>query len=324
MSVDFDNFAELMKVSIDEIIEYGEAYPSDVYIKISEENVVKLSHSEDRNQDTFLRYKKKGIKEVYVNRGAYELYFYAVSNELDIQFAEISLLTVDIVKNSNRSFELFKEAINKLGIADNTIKMAKEVNKNAIRMIKRIKSLNKFFKKFRDECSDEFMKSTVLSYLILGMVDTFQWRSDSIKEKLCLATLLRDINLNRKEIDELNKYKKTPEELSKKVLSHPIDVSNKLKIFPNDIANETLVIIEQHHEMPDGKGFPANLEYEKINLLSAIHITAEYFLDILIEYKFDPLLLETGLGANQREFDKGPFKKAAAALKKILHLENKE
>jgi hypothetical protein len=81
------------------------------------------------------------------------------------------------------------------------------------------------------------------------------------------------------------------------------------------------IIIHQHHERPDGKGFPAKLNYMKINPLSAVFILAH---EIMNFHKDHPAKATESGGVKDFikslsiEYNKGYFKSLVQAMSESM------
>ena len=80
-------------------------------------------------------------------------------------------------------------------------------------------------------------------------------------------------------------------------------------------------MVEQHHERPDGTGFPKKLRHTTITLLSAIQIVAEDFIENLIATNFDHRLHDEILRKFLNRYYQGNFRKAAMSLCKMFGMD---
>ncbi len=116
--------------------------------------------------------------------------------------------------------------------------------------------------------------------MILGKT---QWRSDQNAVKLCYAALIHDIALKNQELAQLDtmaefekrKAEFTPED-QKVMLYHTVRAAERVRSF-DAIPPDVDTICIQHHERPDGSGFPRKLKYPQITALSAVFIVAHEY-----------------------------------------------
>jgi hypothetical protein len=148
-------------------------------------------------------------------------------------------------------------------------------------------SLFAFVKKFKRNCSDEFMQTILISYLTSLVIDKFQWTSNQVKEKASLAAMLCDVTLGKEDFQSLKDHEILGTELSDRVKKHPMEVADLLRQKKELIPSETITIIEQHHELPNGKGYPHGITSGRFNQLSTTFIVCHAFIEALYESKFD-------------------------------------
>ena len=64
--MDSETIKSYCSLPIKVIMDYGNSFPCDVYLKLSENKIIKLSNKEEDVKETFLKYYKKGVEAVYV------------------------------------------------------------------------------------------------------------------------------------------------------------------------------------------------------------------------------------------------------------------
>ncbi|MBT3586904.1 MAG: HD domain-containing protein, partial [Halobacteriovoraceae bacterium] len=170
---------------------------------------------------------------------------------------------------------LFKEMFTSGELDEEAKKMSQALTKATVRIVNGSRVFN-LFDRFKSTCSHEYFIALSTSYIACCMIDQFSWGKRPQKEKVSMAALLVDIALGPEEFEELKKHKNRTENLSSKILNHPIDTAKKLEKDSKFISAETLTIIEQHHEKPNGKGFPKSVSYQAITALTAVYIVAHH------------------------------------------------
>jgi HD-GYP domain-containing protein (c-di-GMP phosphodiesterase class II) len=105
------------------------------------------------------------------------------------------------------------------------------------------------------------------------------------------------------------------EEDQKLFLSHPKDASHLIKRYFSSAPPDTDTLVFQHHELPDGSGFPLGIKAEKISPLAALFIIANEFAYYFLTDQ-EPSMDEFLLRCNGR-FDFVNFRKVVKALEKI-------
>ncbi len=106
----------------------------------------------------------------------------------------------------------------------------------------------------------------------------------------------------------------TPED-QKIFLSHPKDGGSLVKRYFSSAPPDTDVLIMQHHELPDGSGFPFGLKAERISPLAALFIISNDFSYYVLtdeEPSIDDFILKA-----QSRYDFMNFRKIIKALERV-------
>jgi len=89
--------------------------------------------------------------------------------------------------------------------------------------------------------------------------------------------------------------------------NHPAQAAALVKLWP-DIPPELDTIIIQHHERPDGSGFPAGLTHQKIIPLAAIFIVAEDLVNAIFKSPNQKLDVAQFLETRAKIYESGPLR----------------
>lgn len=309
-------------VKIDEILDVIDSVSFDIYIKLAEKTL-KLEHQDSECEQRLKEYQEKGLKHVFVNREQYNEFLKAHNKNLKSKFfaADKKVPQEDIVDALDRSYELTKKAFQNVGINETTVDMAQDIHKASLRVVQSTPNVFKFFNRFRKNAGPEFLKSMLTSYTFSAVVDTFDWSSEVLKEKTALATILCDVLLEGDEIVQAKNRSHLPkEQLPEKVLNHTKDTIKMINKAANQslVSRETVLIIEQHHEKPDGSGYPIGIRGLAINILSACFIVSDHFIELCFEHKFKEEALDQIVDDLSSYYDTGNFKKAIKALDSLI------
>lgn len=169
--------------------------------------------------------------------------------------------------------------------------LSKKVNSIIKKKVQQNSKLKELFKKIKVDPNDPYMMTHIglLINITTGISKQMDWGSEQTLEKFILASYLHDLALGdstklakigAKE-DWQNNDDLTPEE-KKLVELHSI-ASKTLVESKREIPQDVHTIIEQHHERPDGKGFPNGLDHKRITPLSSIFIVSHLLADYIIE-----------------------------------------
>ncbi len=177
--------------------------------------------------------------------------------------------------------------------------------------------------------------SMLLSFLSCAVATQMEWSSDTTYQKLVLSSFLHDVaiqnedlarikNLNQiAELDYKNDSKKT-NEIFRIVRDHPLKGAELARTF-HEVPPDVDLIIAQHHELPDGTGFPKGLTSTRIGPLSSIFIVVHDWVDFILERKVsgsDSMRdfsdsIHDFVAARKNSYSTGTFRKVLSCLDKI-------
>ncbi len=312
------------RIPVKLIAKFADSFPYDVFLKLSDAKIVKISHQNEPIKDAIVRYhKEKGVQDIYVLKEDYD----KILNTLKEQFKD-KLFSPYVSENERielleKSYSMVKDSLTSVGISEATMEFAKKISQSCLRVVMESKNIFSLLQKFSNGCEEEFKKCIVVGYLSAGMVDHFDWRTDSMKEKCALSAILCDILLSNKEIKDmqgLSASRPLAGDAKNKIALHIKNVVNILKV-EKWISKESLSMIEQHHEEQDGMGFPLGLGHTSISQLSAIFIVAMRFSDLLFLNNFSYKEKDNMLATMRVKYNLGVFKKATHSLSELLDKE---
>ena len=172
--------------------------------------------------------------------------------------------------------------------------------------------------------------SMLLAYVSCAVASQLEWRSDSTYQKLTLAAFLHDSSLEDQELAKIQTMKElydkkeffTNEEMES-FRQHPAEgaaVASRFHETPPDVD----AIIFQHHERPDGKGFPRGLNHLRIGPLAAVFIVSHELVSYLIDNRsigpgseVTKAMLDKFILYYQDKYQSGTFKKILQAIHNI-------
>lgn len=182
---------------------------------------------------------------------------------------------------SSKSLQLIRKANQKFGQGTEVQNLAKATVLLAISTIKQAPEINQLFDQSIEQ-EDNYLNdhSVLLSNVCCQIANLLGWNSRLTHYRLSLAALLHDITLTNA---KLARYRGIPELMIeadhysedeiKAYLEHPDKIAKLVRSFKL-IPPDTDLIVEQHHERPDGTGFPHKLNYTKISPLGSVLIVA--------------------------------------------------
>lgn len=318
MKLNPDDFC---KLPIKILLKYGDLFSYDAFLKLSESKIVQVSYGSENPLETIIKYhKEKNVQDIYVTKSDYEKFMESTKEDLGNNFFSEDSSFEEKVDILDKGQEMVKESFSKLGVSEEAVELAHNVSKNTLKAICRTPNLFNFVQQFKDKCNDEFIRSALVGYTTTCMINTFDWKSWNIQEKTSMAATLCDILLDKSDFEELSKHRDNPKKLSNKIYNHPVETVKMLTTGEDTswISHDTLTIIEQHHERPDGSGFPQGINYRRVTLLTAIFIIAFDFIELMLENNFDFQKSNEIITTLANRYYEGNYLKAMQALNTML------
>ncbi len=315
-------------VSINILYKIGNC-PGDLYININDEKSIKVCTQGDNfTLNDFNKYKDKGLNSLLISEQ---------DSKKVIQHFEQSLknLLQDIKQESTgesvnklvKMNSLISSAVNTFNINSEVVELTKKSIELTVETFKKNDVVQGLLSNvFNSEDSYIAQTSTISSYIACALAEQMNWNSDVTSFKLTLAAFLHDSTLENHGITDYETIKAIQDGKCKidyraieKYKTHPSEAVNAIKQL-KDIPPEIDKIILEHHERPDGSGFPRKLTHQNISPLGSILIVALDIADFLYVNRKNIAQLKNEdifNHINQPLYQVGNFKKILAGAEKL-------
>lgn len=296
----------------------------DIYLKRAKDKYTKLFQKGDTiSSDRLERYwKGKNIEKLSVSKDEYRQYLFYVERVadkyfqegIDVSAEEIRELTQEILDLT--MLELFVD----YKVDQVTITHASQSVKGCIDIMRsNPKSLVKIFKHINQH--PYLMKHSIATGMFSIMLAKKDGNESSKTfEKLGLGAFLHDIGMGMISFDCEDKDSLTPEEW-KEIKEHP-QLGKRILDGVKSIPTEVKQIVLQHHEQPNGVGYPNQLHDKDIIYLSKIVSIADSFSALTskrpYQNKMDPTEALESMRIDEGKFDK----RLLQLFKELFNLEN--
>ncbi len=294
---------------------------TDVFVRLGDCKFIKLfSKNDGPLQRDYARYKEKGIEKLFIKAEDKELF---ISRSLD----HLADLFNDEKKDDTQKIMDIQRAVaqhvSAFGISPEINEVVRKNTQMSLDLISKIPDLCAFLEKLVAGQSYGVEHSLIMAAISCAIASEMNWHSEATYLKLTMACLLHDMalaNPNYDRYSNLDQLKKDFPDLSKHALEryskHPqlgSEIVKKLKEVPPDIDR----IILEHHEAPDGTGFPRGLTHDRLSMLGSIVIVAHQLCDLIYQNiaECEGKSLVDFLPPSYSE--KGNFKKIHEALSNI-------
>lgn len=301
-----------------------------LFIRLGKDKYVKVFNADDNTGILDIKkYKEKGITYFYLNRDTANWVIQQIQNQIEI-FLKANNFRFVLRGESDTPEKRFEQKILRL---NDEVHIDKEFKEQIDKTVEKIRSLIEKEPKVEEylqklgEKQDHYalftQKMHLVSLISCTLAKQLDWISRSTMDKLVYASVLCDITLAVRpellKIQSLAEFEKVKNSLSEEdqkiFLSHPKDAGSLIKKSFKNAPPDTDAVAFQHHETPDGSGFPNGIEADKIAPLSALFIVATDFSYYFL--KDDEPTLDDFILKCQSRYDYVNFRKILKALDKL-------
>jgi CheY-like chemotaxis protein len=290
-----------------------------LYVKLNDDKFVKVLHAHEEYNSSFLeKYQGRGQKYFYVEHTDFEKFALSLYQKPLINLEE----GLSPIEKKIRKTQFMQQMVQSVGVTEEVIETAEASLQEIIAEAKQKKTLSKLLLIIEKSSSYNSDHATLLCYITAAMCDEMGWNTRRSKEKLGFASLFHDVTLvdsrlailNYTSTEELNSFDRKDQ---KRYKDHPLKCAELVKEITAKYP-QVDTIISQHHERPDGSGFPYGKDYNQLTPLSSLFIVAHDFVSQVFEKNFD-------MDKPQEIFDKmipeyrlGHFSRCMKALQNVL------
>lgn len=240
---------------------------ADIFIRLGQSKYLKLM----KQGDTFdladmEKYTvRKGVEHLFIRKDEIHDFIKKYQAELMSYLERKPEMAIEEVAKLNDSiYETIQSLGGSVGFTPEVQQMAKTQVQLTMKAMGKSPRLSKLFDKLESYQGKYIAShSTMTGYLACAIASQMQWGSETTFHKLTLAAFLHDITLSNHDLAACASLKETEEpkftDADRKAFkNHTIQAAEVVKQF-SEVPPDVDVIIAQHHERPDGTGFPRGL-----------------------------------------------------------------
>lgn len=303
---------------------------SDVFLQLPSGKFLKIIRAgSEISTETIENVYRKGGEFLYQEEADFLKLSSLVFDKLKSRLKDRTLSNQEKIQVQIQSIKHVQDVVRSMGINEATIDMTDEIVDSVRELAMGNKNLAKIVKMLLKSKSHNFVRSSLVNYLVGGIVYQAGWDSINTMKKLVYASVFCDFGfeLSEEPLSEIvskesDAFKRLSKEDQKIVLAHP-EKAVKFLEKNNNLLTDEVNIVLQHHEKPNGKGFPKGLNYNQIPPLSCAFILCYDFAIELIKRSREKEVVEAPeifefLGP---DYSKANFAKPYMALKKALQVQ---
>jgi response regulator RpfG family c-di-GMP phosphodiesterase len=299
-----------------------------VFLKLAEDHYVKVAHGDQSyDQAELKRYKDRGQSELFLKKADLGSFIKSYQTQLT---AVLYKPTTGNSKESKispamtaASLHFLREVQDQIGFTPEIHELTQKNIQGVLELIAQNPALEKILDIWKTSSYEYADRCTLSAVIATGLAKKLNWVSDTTADKLAFAAVLHDIGLNRDTLlrqDELEALALDSNEWTKPEMAefifHPkkgAEVLAKWNHCPSDVD----IIVSQHHERPDGRGFPGKIPAHRIAPLSSVFIFSLDLSRYIVEKK-DNANLKEWLDDRKDYFSVGGFRKIVAVIDGIV------
>lgn len=300
------------------ILPWLEVLPCDLYISLSSDKMLKYLNKGD-NVNSY-------IVKVLKNRGVSYLFYKGDEKEILNQFINKKMVEksklnkINIDDKIRASVMQMLKVLESLGIKVEDYGSVKENIDNSIKEIfendSDLKSIHRHVIT-GDYQTNKFLLQSILVQLIGKKLS---WFTSKHLKNMQIAAFYQDFALDAEKLmklEDVNSFNSVQYSLTyseiESYLNHPHVIKDILQKM-NSTTDDVVKLVLEHHELPNGTGFPRKLNFNTIRPLSALFITTSVISSKILNNSLDNL----NEYFEMNKFNEGSFAEITAVIKGIL------
>ena len=296
--------------------------PLDFYLRLGPKRYCLRFRKEDGLDAAALEAyaRRPGMQNLYARKDSLDGWLISQASGLDEWLAEnVSANTPHARAAAQESLELVQNVVSQLGFTPQAEELAKKTVALTLKALGSSPELSQILSQLTLQDGKYISShSLMLAEVACALAHRLSWSSSATFLKLTMAAFIHDLSLP----GNLHARTRTLAEAELLgsgqqliVRNHPAasaEVARGLRQLPADVDT----IILQHHEQPDGSGFPRGLFNHQISPLACVFIVAQDMLNFFLDYgNTGGDLLQQFLELQEPRYAQGTFRKIHDSLK---------
>lgn len=300
-SIPYDVFLELTSVKYVKVITAGKPY--------TEADINTLS--------------RRNIRFLYLKKDEYLKFLEDSVAQLTVKFSKKIKPISEALQFQIKAVMVIQQYLRTVGVTDTVVELCGKVIDSIGATYDGVEKFKQILAAFPFETRDFAEQSLLVAYFCEAISDGLDWKSDIVRKKLGLASLLMDCTLTNEEMSKIRTIndpdlENFSEEEQLQFINHPKKAAELVSNFTG--FPETDFIIREHHELPDGSGFPQKLNASRLTAISSLFIMSGNIVSRLSIMGITPNSLREVMANMRMDFNIGHFRDCLTAIEKKLKL----
>jgi HD-GYP domain-containing protein (c-di-GMP phosphodiesterase class II) len=290
--------------------------PVDIYISLSANKYVKLSHANEILEEAYKKYVQDPEALFCIRSEDHEKLSLFLSSNLpeDINIDENISEINEVASVLNAFIKTFK-------LNEDIVRKVETITKSVVSTIEKDPRLEKYLELLNSNGRVMYQHCSLVSFLSVLIALSDKELLNPAYEKLATAGLIHEIGLSedlftKKELQCIENDDLAWQEI-RSYKAHTLEGHGIVKLCPKvdgDIAN----LVLEHHEKPDGSGFPDGKSHDSLSRLSATFIVADNFALAIQSSNFNEKLIHDYFYDYKNKYYLGVFKQPIDIMAVIL------
>lgn len=296
--------------------------PFDAYIELTKTKYIKaISKDKPYTQSQIQDIARRGIRYLYLHKNDQLKFLENSIDKISNILQKKTLTPKTILQTEIAGVLVIHQYLKNVGVTDKISEFILTIMDASARMFETAGSLGEILSQFPYEHLDLAEQAVLKSLISEGIMRGLGWSSDLSRSKITLASFLHDVYLPNEQMIRIThlehpEFENFTEKEREDFLQHMRKAADIAKQFSG--ISEADFIIEQHHELPDGSGFPNRYNASKLTAISSVFILASNFVTQLAIHGPTKLTMNSVLGAMNNHYNVGHFKEPLKILKKAV------
>lgn len=301
--------------------------PCDIFVKLSEDKYVRVLKTGElfTNKDQ-QHFSGKDLAHLYVHKDSAPALIRQITNNLLQRYSGDEVSVEDLTHISADCMRTIRNMSETLGFNEELMHLTTASVEIAMHTISKNSNAKKLLDK-RLMNSEHYLAShsLMLAHFACGLGKLLNWEYENQDLKLTSAALLHDLYLSHDHWEREGRRPSSatfieddtpPDEIEFiRHIKKAAATSKEIRELPNEVEQ----LITEHHEMPDGSGFPRALDASKLGALSSLFIFSHHFINWVFQHDSDSdQLLQEYLEKHEQLYSSYHFRDILSYLRRML------
>lgn len=289
------------------------------FVKLNEQHFVKF-YENDGSLDQYIDdYKNKNVEQFYILKSDLPVFYNSIHDALDSYLKQSPNAEKEHINLIGFSFEVNYQSLKELGLKEIELSLAEKTIENSLKALQNNKKLSSILEKL-DKTQGHLKNHSILSiYLSTTIAKRLSWNTPQLLEKLALISFFHDFGLGNPELSQYENqdFSKLDKESQEDIKTHTTIASKYFQTLPK-FDDDVIKAIGEHHESPDGSGYPYGLNSNSISPIGCLFIISHDLANFLVQNDDNAGKAISYMTAKEEYYGRGNFKKAYKGLIDII------